>query len=63
LKEGIKKRMIEEMGFSTDVEELFSFIYKSDYENGMIEHEYDYVFISFYDNLPKPNPEEVMDYK
>jgi len=54
--------MIEEMGFSTEVEKIFSFLYKSDYENGLTEHEYDHVFISYYDNTPEPNPEEVMDY-
>lgn len=62
LEKGIKQRMIEEMGFSTEVEKIFSFLYKSDYENGLTEHEYDHVFISYYDNTPEPNPEEVMDY-
>ncbi len=63
LEEGIKRRMVEEMGFSTDVKEIFSFVYKSEYENGMTEYEYDHVFISFYDNTPKPNQDEVMDYE
>jgi len=63
LEKWIKKRMVEEMGFFTDIREIYSFVYKSDYENGMIEYEYDHIFISFYNNNPKPNPDEVMDYK
>lgn len=58
-----KKRITEEMGFSTDIKEVFSFVYKSEYENWLTEHEYDHVFIWYYDNSPNPNPSEVMDYK
>jgi len=58
-----KIRLVEEMGFSTNLKELYSFIYKSDYENGLCEHEFDHVFIGYYDKAPTPNPEEVMDYK
>ena len=50
------------MGFTTDVKELFSFVYKSDYKNGLTENEFDHVFIGYYDNSPKPNIDEVMDY-
>lgn len=59
----VKERLVEEMGFSTDVKEKFSFLYRSDYVNGLSEHEYDHVFIGYYDKNPNPNPEEVMDYK
>lgn len=61
--DSVEDRMKEEMGFSTEVNELFSFIYKSDYKNGLAEHEYDHVFIGNYDDNPIPNPEEVMNYK
>lgn len=58
-----KRRMTEEMGFTAPVKEIFSFVYKSDYENGLTEHEFDHVFFGRYDGEPKPNPEEVMAYK
>ncbi len=61
--ESAKNRLMEEMGFQTELKELFSFIYKSDYTNGLTEHEFDHVFIGYYDKTPKPNPDEVMDYK
>jgi len=57
-----KTRMIEEMWFSTDVQEIFAFVYRSDYENWLSEHEYDHVFVWYYDDDPVPNPEEVCEY-
>ncbi len=58
-----KRRLNEEMGFSVEVREIFSFIYKSEYENGLTEYEYDHVFIGYYDNDPIINKEEVEDFK
>ncbi len=63
LYECVQNRMIEEMGFNTPVKEIFTFLYKSGYENGLTEHEFDHVFIGFYDKNPEPNPEEVMNLK
>jgi len=63
LYECVHKRMQEEMGFVTPVEEVFTFLYKSGYENGLTEHEFDHVFIGFYEKNPKPNPDEVMNFK
>ncbi|RAV30309.1 isopentenyl-diphosphate Delta-isomerase [Sinomicrobium soli] len=58
-----KRRLTEEMGFTTDLEEIFSFIYKAPFENGLTEHEYDHVLIGRYNDAPQPNPEEVGDWK
>ena len=58
-----KNRLKEEMGFTTEVKELFSFIYKSDYKNRLTEYEFDHVFFGLYEKNPKPNSDEVMDYK
>jgi isopentenyl-diphosphate delta-isomerase len=63
LSEAAQRRLKEEMGFSTPVGETFSFIYRSDYENGLTEHEFDHVFVGYYGGEPVPNQEEVMDYK
>ena len=59
----IERRMIEEVGFSTNVSEVFSFIYKSEYENNMTEHEFDHVFVGSYDKNPNLNPSEASDYR
>ncbi len=58
-----KRRLMEEMGFSTDLEELFSFIYKAPFDNGLTEHELDHVMIGYYNGEPQVNPEEVEDWK
>jgi isopentenyl-diphosphate Delta-isomerase len=58
-----QKRLMEEMGFTTKTKEIYSFLYKSEFENGLTEHEFDHVFIGSYDSDPIPNPEEVMDFK
>ena len=57
------RRLKEEMGFDCELKKLFCFIYRADFQNGLIENEYDCVFIGKYDKEPELNPEEVMDYK
>ncbi len=63
LYECVQNRMQEEMGFMVPVQEIFTFLYKSGYENGLTEHEFDHVFIGKYNENPDPNPEEVMNFK
>lgn len=58
-----KRRLMEEMGFATELKELFSFIYKAPFDNGLTEHEYDHVMIGNYKGEPKLNPDEVADWK
>ncbi len=57
------RRLSEEMGLSADLKEIFSFTYKQELENGLTEHEFDHVFIGYSNELPKPNPAEVMNFK
>jgi isopentenyl-diphosphate delta-isomerase len=58
-----KRRLEEEMGFSCDLEELFWFVYKASFDNGLTEHELDHVMIGYYDQDPKINKEEVAAHK
>ncbi|TFG77015.1 MAG: isopentenyl-diphosphate Delta-isomerase [Flavobacteriales bacterium] len=58
-----KRRLQEEMGFETDLKELFSFIYKAPFDNGLTEHELDHVMIGTYNAAPVINREEVADWK
>lgn len=63
INEAVHRRLKEEMGFDTQLKEIFSFIYKATFDNGLTEYEYDHVFIGFYDGDVHPNPEEAEDYK
>jgi isopentenyl-diphosphate delta-isomerase len=58
-----KRRLQEEMGFSCELKELFSFIYKAPFDNGLTEHELDHVMIGHYEDAPVINREEVEDFK
>lgn len=57
------RRLFEEMGFKTDLKELFHFIYKAPFDNGLTEHELDHVMIGYYNDAPNINAEEVEDWK
>src|SRR4051812_24479938 len=57
------RRLREEMGFETELKELFSFIYKAPFDNGLTEHELDHVMIGYYNENPKINLDEVEDWK
>ena len=58
-----KRRLHEEMGFVTDLEETISFIYKAPFDNGLTEHEYDHVMVGYYNDEPEINLNEVADWK
>jgi len=57
------RRLFEEMGMKVDLEELFSFIYKAPFDNGLTEHELDHVMIGYSEQSPVINKEEVEDWK
>ncbi len=57
------RRLFEEMGFETSLKELFHFIYKAPFDNGLTEHELDHVMIGYYEENPVINTEEVEDWK
>lgn len=58
-----KRRLIEEMGFKTNLKEIFSFVYKAQFDNGLTEHELDHVMIGNFNGVPKINPDEVASFK
>lgn len=58
-----KRRLVEEMGFSTELKEVFSFIYKAPFDNGLTEHELDHVMVGYFDGVPEVNSEEVASFK
>lgn len=61
-KEAALRRLREELGFSTNLEKVFHFTYRSDFENGLTEFEFDHVFVGTYDQDIFPDKAEVSDY-
>lgn len=59
---GAKRRLQEELGFTTDITKAFDFIYTASFANGLTENEFDHVYTGIYDGPIKPDPEEVMEY-
>ncbi len=58
------RRLQEEMGIAcNNLVRVFSFTYKADVGNGLVEHELDHVFIGSSEALPKTDYEEVMEYR
>lgn len=56
------RRLKEEMGFETKLEKIFDFVYRAEFENGLIEHEFDHVFVGEYDDIIRYSQDEVMDW-
>ena len=58
-----KRRLLEEMGFVTELREVTTFIYKAPFDNGLTEHELDHIMIGHFNDTPEINPEEVASWK
>lgn len=58
---GALRRLKEELGFETPLEKSFDFIYKTFFENGLTEHEFDHVFTGVYNGEINFNKGEVQD--
>jgi isopentenyl-diphosphate delta-isomerase len=58
-----KRRLSEEMGMDCELIPLFNFTYREILENGLIEHELDYVFLGISNRVPVINDSEVAEYK
>jgi len=61
-REAAIRRLYEELRFTTPLEKLFHFTYKSEFDNGLTEFEFDHVFVGTYDAAIHPNKAEVSDY-
>jgi isopentenyl-diphosphate Delta-isomerase len=56
-------RLKEEFGFTCKLQNMFSFIYKVNFNNGLIENEYDHVLFGKFDDKVYPNENEISDYE
>lgn len=57
------RRLKEEMGFDTELNFKVKFLYKTPFENGLTEHELDYIFVGHYNLQPTINHDEVDSFK
>jgi isopentenyl-diphosphate delta-isomerase len=57
-----QRRLQEEMGFTAPVEKIFHFTYRTEFDNGLTEYEFDHVFAGEFEGNIGYNKEEVMDY-
>ncbi|MDT8719236.1 isopentenyl-diphosphate Delta-isomerase [Clostridium sp. 19966] len=63
LQEAAYRRLREEMGFTCEIKDIFSFTYTAKLENNLVENEFDHVFIGYYDGEVSPDENEVEGYK
>lgn len=63
IKDSANRRLFEEMGLSCDLVIKTNFMYKAVFDNGLTEHELDYVLIGRTNQDPVINTEEVENYK
>ncbi|AFD09327.1 isopentenyl-diphosphate Delta-isomerase [Solitalea canadensis] len=59
----LHRKLQEEMGFDCSLTYSYKFIYKAEFNNGLTEHELDYVYIGNYNGMVNPDPLEASDYK
>jgi isopentenyl-diphosphate delta-isomerase len=57
------RRLREEMGMTAELEHRFTFIYKADVGQGLIEHELDHVLFGRSTGDPLPDPNEVVEWR
>src|SRR5580698_2348676 len=62
-REAAIRRLREELGFTTALFKLFEFTYRTAYDNGLTEFEFDHVFVGTYDQEISPDQTEVSDYR
>jgi isopentenyl-diphosphate delta-isomerase len=61
-REAAMRRLGEEMGFTADLKKILEFTYRTEFDNGLTEYEFDHVFAGFYDGGIQPDKNEVGDY-
>jgi isopentenyl-diphosphate delta-isomerase len=57
------RRLMEEMGFETELVFGFKFVYKALLDRGLTEHELDHVYMGNYNGTLNINSQEVADWK
>ena len=53
LEESAQSRLVVEMGIEAKLKKIFSFVYETEFENGLHEYEYDHVLFGKFNGIPK----------
>lgn len=61
--EAAHRRLQEEMGFDCGLEYVFPLVYRADLDHGLVENEYDHVFVGRHDGEIHHDPSEVDEYQ
>lgn len=61
--ESAENRLVEELGFTTKVEEIFKFVYLNKFNDNLFEYELDHVLIGNYNGDIVLNLEEASEFK
>jgi isopentenyl-diphosphate delta-isomerase len=61
--DGAKRRLMEELGISTFLTQAFYFEYRTEFTNGLTEHELDHVFVGYTNENPILNDAEAKAFK
>ncbi|HEU0080691.1 MAG TPA: isopentenyl-diphosphate Delta-isomerase [Candidatus Paceibacterota bacterium] len=63
LESAAHRRLREEMGFDCSLREAFALTYCVELPGGMVEHEFDHVFVGRYERDPRSDRREASDWK
>jgi isopentenyl-diphosphate delta-isomerase len=63
LEQAVQRKLKQEMGIVLAPWFAFKFIYRTDFDNALTEHELDHVFVGTCDSDPSINPEEAEDWR
>jgi isopentenyl-diphosphate delta-isomerase len=63
MEDAARRRLKEEMGIDLLPEYAYKFIYKTDLDQNLVEHEYDHVYKATFNGEPAINKAEVADWK
>jgi isopentenyl-diphosphate delta-isomerase len=55
------RRLREELGFDTGLEEIGTLLYHAEVGEGLVEHELDHLFTGIWNGEPRPDPDEVSE--
>jgi len=58
-----RRRLKEEMGVDCDLVSAFEMPYRAEFNNGLIENEYDHIFVGLFSGHPVPDPREVKSWR
>jgi isopentenyl-diphosphate Delta-isomerase len=62
VEEAAGRRLKEELGIDANLEKAFDFIYRTEFDNGLTEYEFDHVYTGTYSGTLTPDNQEVKDY-